>query len=150
MASSSVMLVGPVLWANAEVISAHDSITVTTTLVPTLRKSARLFKGGLRFWKLITISRDPYIKRGQQDNAQEHGGDQSADDNNGEGPLGIRSDLVRQGGGQESESCHQHGHHDGTKPQNRAFDRSVDNRVASRTELVDVFEHDYTCLHRYA
>src|ERR1039458_1611962 len=150
IASSSVMLVGPVLWANAGLASAHDRSAARTALPRTFRKRPKLFKGCLRFWKLIAISRDPDIKRRQQNNAQEHGGNQAAHDNNCEGPLRVGSDFMRQGCRQESESCHQHGHHDGTKPQNRAFDRGIYNRVASRTELVNVFEHDDSRLYRHA
>jgi len=42
---------------------------------------------------------------------------------------------------------HQHGHHDGAQPLHGAFDGGVQNGVAARAKLVDVFEHDYARLH---
>src|SRR5580700_5297655 len=95
IASSSVMLVGPVLWANAELISARASTRVKTTDTPNFRSNTGLFKGRLRFWKLIAISRDPDIKRRQQNNAEEQVGNQSADDHDSKRPLGIRTDVMR-------------------------------------------------------
>ena len=52
--------------------------------------------------------------------------------------------------GNKPERRHQHGHHDGTKPQHRALDGGIHDRVPSRAELVDVLEHDDAGLHRDA
>src|ERR1700691_2985468 len=63
IALSSVILVGPLLWQNAEPINAHASTEGTINPAPNFRSNAKLFKGGLRYRKLIAISRDPDIKR---------------------------------------------------------------------------------------
>jgi len=43
---------------------------------------------------------------------------------------------------------HQHRHHDGAKPQDRAFDRGAFRRVTPGSKLIDVFKHDDTRLNR--
>src|ERR1700727_1465510 len=116
MASSSVITVGPVLWPIERGINAQTSTTVTTALAPIFRSSLSLFKSGLRFRKLIAVSRDPHIKRWQQDDAQNQIGNQSTHDYDCEGSLRIRSNIMRQRCRQKAKGCYQHSHHDGAKP----------------------------------
>src|ERR1700727_392363 len=110
MASSSVMLVGPPLCpkagtARTETPIAHATATTLIFALNSLlnsRSSSTLFKGSLQFRKLIAFSRDPHIKRGQQNDAEEQIGNEPTYDHDSEGPLRIRSDLVRQRRGQKS------------------------------------------------
>src|SRR5271165_1202139 len=89
MASSSVILVGPEPWLDAELASANARVTVATTRAPIFPKNTGLFKGGLRFRKLIAISCDPDIKCGEQNDAQQQIGNQSTHDHDCERPLRI-------------------------------------------------------------
>src|ERR1035437_4794102 len=137
MASSSVILAGPV--------HGIEASTAQTDQAPRL-----VFKGSLRFRQHILIPRDPDIERRQKYDAHHQGGSQPAHDDNGERPLRIRSDGVRKRRGQQSDSGHEHGGHDGTQPQDSALHRGIHDRAASRAELVNVFEHDNAGLHRHA
>ena len=74
-------------------------------------------------------------------------GHQAADDHDGKGTLRIRADAMRERRRQQSQRGHQHGHHDGAKPQDGAFHRGIVNRMAADAELVDVFDHDDPDLH---
>src|ERR1700689_720401 len=60
------------------------------------------FKAHLRFRKNIAFPRNPSVKRGQQNDAQQQIGNQAAHDDDREGPLRIRSDVVRHSGRQQS------------------------------------------------
>ena len=65
---------------------------------------------------------------------------------------------MRQGGGQQAQRCHQHGHHDGAKSQHGAFDGCLHDvfaltlrcSLAARPQLIDEFDHDHAGLHRHA
>ena len=57
---------------------------------------------------------------------------QAADDDDGEWPLRVGSDGMRQGGGQQAKRGHQHGHHDGAQAQNGALDRGFDDVFLAR------------------
>ena len=50
--------------------------------------------------------------------------------------------------GSNPKSGDEGGHHDRAKPEDRAFDSGILNRMAANTELIDVFEHDDAGLHR--
>jgi hypothetical protein len=43
----------------------------------------------LRCWELIRVSRDPYVKRREKNNADHEVGNQAAHDYDGEGPLRV-------------------------------------------------------------
>src|ERR1700720_3570598 len=105
MASSSVTLTGP--WPKVAKASVNTAMTaLTSRRLGNFRVLSLCFKGRLRFGEFVTISGDPNIQGWQQKNAHRQCGDQPADDNNREGPLGVRADGVRKGGRYQSESRH--------------------------------------------
>ncbi len=65
------------------------------------------------------------------------------------GPLRIGANGVRKRCRNQSKGRHQHGHHDGAKPQDGAFDGGIHDGVAASPELVDVFQHDDAGLDRH-
>src|SRR5208337_2784394 len=69
-----------------------------------------------RLGQLVGGSRPPDIKSGQQKNAHQQVGDQSADNHDGKRPLRIRSDVVRESSRQKPQGGHQHGHHNRPEP----------------------------------
>ena len=52
-----------------------------------------------RNWQDVIFSGNPHVQRGQQEDAQDQGGHESADDDDGEGPLRIGADVVRNAAG---------------------------------------------------
>src|SRR5208282_128285 len=86
----------------------------------------------------------------QQEDAHSKGCDETSYDHDGEGALGIGTDGVRECGGEQSQRGHQHGHHDGPQPQHGALNRGVLDGIAQSSQLIDVFEHDDSGLHRDA
>ena len=94
MASSSVILTGPlVAWANAAG-AVRMELTAAQAATPAqilqkLRVVRLDFKVRLRFGQHVTVAREPNIERGQNENAHDQVGNQSADDDDREGPLGI-------------------------------------------------------------
>src|ERR1700720_3128555 len=54
---------------------------------------------------------------------------------------------MRGRGWKQTKRGNQHGHHDGTESEDGAFYRGVLNRVTLYAKLIDVFEHDDSCLH---
>ena len=65
---------------------------------------------------------------------------------------------MRERGGQQAKSGYQHGHHNGAQTKDRALDGGFNDVLlsgnlhasAACAQLVDVFKHNYTDLHRDA
>ena len=76
---------------------------------------------------MSSVAGHPDVERGQQEDADDQVGQQAADDDDGEGPLRVGADGVRERGGQQAQRGHQHGHHDGPQAQNGALDGGLDD-----------------------
>lgn len=57
-------------------------------------------KAWLWFREFVAISGNPDVESGQEENAHDQVGDESADDDDGKRTLGVRTDGVRKCGGQ--------------------------------------------------
>jgi len=106
------------------------------------------FKGALGFREFIVFAREPHVQGGEQENADDEVGEETTNNNNCEGPLGIGADGVRKSGGQQSEGGNEHGHHDGPEAQDCALYRCLLNCVSDSTQLIDELDHDDAGLHR--
>src|SRR5580704_5776037 len=125
----------------------------TRAILPTAGRSLDgILHRPLGIWcrKLIALAGKPGVKSRQEENANQQVGHEPSNNYDCKGALRIRTNSVRERGGKQTQSCHQHGHHDRPKPQNRSFDRRLFDRVASRAKLIDVFHHDHAGLHRHA
>src|SRR3974390_1462450 len=65
--------------------------------------------------KFVAGAREHNIERGQKEDTHHQVGDESADNDDSKGALGIRADSVGKRGREKAESRHQHGHHDRSK-----------------------------------
>src|SRR5579883_675219 len=92
----------------------------------------------------------PDVQGGQEERAHHQVHDQSTNDDDGEGPLRIRSDRMRNRRGQQSERGHQHRHHDRPETPGGSFDRGLLDGHAGGPELVNVLDHDHARLNRGA
>jgi len=90
------------------------------------------------------------VERRHQENADQETGEKAADDDLGEGALGVGSDAVRERGGKEAERGDERGHHDRPQPQDgRLFCRLGDAHAVA-PQLVRVRDVDHRRLHRDA
>src|ERR1700722_2383023 len=98
------------------------------------------FEGFFGVGEFVAFAGYPDVHGWEEENAHDQGGDQAADDYDGEGALGIRADRAAGGGGKEAQGGDQHGHHDGAE--DGAFDGGIFDGMVVGAELVDVLEHD--------
>jgi hypothetical protein len=87
---------------------------------------------------------------GTEEEADEEIDHQAADDDDREGALRVRPDVVRQGGREQAERRHEHREDDRAQTQHRALDDGILEVHATGTQLVDVLHHDHADLHAHA
>src|SRR5271169_6474816 len=99
MASSSVIRTGPGRAcpnaASANTMPVKTAHVTQTARIRMTTFACLAFKGLLRLGELVSLSRDPDVKRRQENNAQQQIGNQAADDDDGERPLRIGPDVMR-------------------------------------------------------
>ena len=95
--------------------------------------------------ELVAVPCDPYIQRGEQENANYQCTNQPTHDDDRERPLRIRADTVGERGRQQAETGHEHCHHNGTQSKDRASDGCVLNGMSRSSKLIDVLKHDNAC-----
>src|SRR5260370_40154494 len=112
MASSNVIFTGPCPCANMPVghRSVRPNATQTTSEpMDELLKSkiaCLTFKGFLRFWQFVALTRKPHVKGRQNEYAHGQSDHQSAHDDNRKRPLRIGAYGVGHRRRQQAESSH--------------------------------------------
>src|SRR5580704_9710327 len=108
--------------------------------VPSL--SAHETRPGASDLEDVAIAGYDFVEDGVDEEAEDQAGDQAGDNDYGEGFLRVAAHAGGDGGGKQSETSYESGHHDGAKAKKRGFESGVADGFAFQAKLVDVADED--------